>query len=151
MTSPPSSSSESSSQAPYTSSSLSSFDPFAVHPFTNCSVNQNNTPVQPSIHHGYAYPYGPSMASYTTAYNQFPQTPTANGLPSSSAPQSSPKPYGYSSHNSGVFIPFRKETASPELGDVLKANKTKASNSLSSSNLPQPPSQPAPITNTRKY
>ncbi|KAF8972639.1 hypothetical protein BDZ97DRAFT_1913137 [Flammula alnicola] len=109
-----SSSSSSESSLSDSSPSLSKFDPFAVHPFTNCSVNQNGSkPVNPT---SYGYPYGPSFGNYNLRRVQpQPQVPPPNAPPA------------------GIFVPFRKDTPSPDLADVLKSNKSISKTSSSHS------------------
>jgi len=133
MTSSPTSSSSESSNS---SSTLPNFDPFAVHPFTNCShVNQNNAPRTTS--NPYAYAKGPTVGNYHTRHTpQVPPQTTNNATPSS--PSRSPAaPYGYSQHPAGIFVPFRKDTSSPELDDVLKSKKNLGKTTSSSDSRPK--------------
>ncbi|KDR67955.1 hypothetical protein GALMADRAFT_231588 [Galerina marginata CBS 339.88] len=116
MTSSPTSSSSESLPKP----TLPNFDPFAIHPFTNCS-HVNQTPGVPSS--PYPYAYGPTVGNYHNRHApQGPPQTTNNASPSSMS-RSPATPYGYSPRPAGVFVPFRKDTSSPELDDVLKSKK----------------------------
>lgn len=93
-------------QSSLMSSPLEGFDPFAVHPFTNCSVSPTSLP---PAHHRHASSYAHRRVEY-------------------SAPDTQPKTYstptpamrGLSAPVRPIFIPFRRDTASPELELVLK-------------------------------
>ncbi len=120
MSSPSSSSSEVS-----TPSSLSSFDPLAVHFFTNCSAVQNT--IQPS-NRSIPHPYRAPVTNFNLFHplNTISQSPPGmNGLQTNNTPSkfngfpSSPQP--------GIFVPYRQETPSPELEDILRSNKDKSS------------------------
>ncbi|PPQ79664.1 hypothetical protein CVT25_003238 [Psilocybe cyanescens] len=129
-----SSSSTESGSPPSPSSTLSNFDPFAVHPFTNCSqVNQSNVPK--SSPYGYAYP---SNANNSVQQSQNTHLPT----PLNSSSRSPTVPYGYPPRPAGIFEPFTKDASIPELGDVLKKTSTP-------SNTSGNPAKPIPIS--RKY
>lgn len=98
------------------SSSLSqyNFDPFAVHPFTSyVSSNPNsNAPAANS----YAYPFRQPLGDHPT-----PHAPIPNQ-------QSPPKPYVYTPpYHTGIFVPFRKETSSPDLPAILKPKSDSSS------------------------
>jgi len=108
------SSSTSSSTSTNLSSSLSqyNFDPFAVHPFTSyVSSNPNsNAPAANS----YAYPFRQPLGDHLT------HAPIPNQ-------QSPPKPYVFTApHHTGIFVPFRKETSSPDLA-ILKPKSDSSS------------------------
>ncbi|KAJ8455481.1 hypothetical protein ONZ45_g716 [Pleurotus djamor] len=84
------------------SSLLTNFDPFATHPFTN------NSGVLPEPHrpspHTSLYPgtaYAPSSSQQSRSSTQ--------GMSKSSNGQAKP-----------IFVPFRQDTASPDLTKVLK-------------------------------
>ncbi|KAF5316630.1 hypothetical protein D9619_006098 [Psilocybe cf. subviscida] len=105
------SSSSSESSSSQTSSSLPKFDPFAVHPFTNCSVTQNvHNPSTPA-HTKYAYAYSGRNGIPPSPQNQYPANTSSHSPPKSSS----------SSHTAGIFVPFRQDTSSPDLADVLKS------------------------------
>ena len=99
-----------------TSTPLSNFDPFAVHPFTNYTSSNPNGNNYDRSNASYAYPC--RLEHYPTHAPQ-PTTPI------SSHQQSSPKSYVYTpprpSRTTGIFVPFRQETSSPDLSDVLKS------------------------------
>jgi hypothetical protein len=116
---------------PKMASLLESFDPFATHPFTNgCGVLPQPPP--PSL---YAVPI-PSSHSKPIGLSKYPDLSTfASTTPSSSPTQSlnatapllSPQPQRPSLSSSAtpssppgrqIFVPFRKDTSSPDL--VLK-------------------------------
>lgn len=96
-------------------SPLSNFDPFAVHPFTSCA--SSNPQLNDCSNASYAYPCRLEHY-YPTPHAPQPTTPI------SSHQQSSPKPYAYTpprpSRPTGIFVPFRLDTSSPDLSDVLK-------------------------------
>jgi hypothetical protein len=107
-------SSSSSSSSPNQSPSLSQFDPFAVHPFTRY-VSSNPSGNAPTAN-SYAYPYRQLLGAHPT-----PHAPIPNR-------QSPPKPYVYTvPHHTGIFVPFRKETSSPDLPAILKPKSDSSS------------------------
>ncbi|KAF9477782.1 hypothetical protein BDN70DRAFT_933968 [Pholiota conissans] len=85
LSSSPSSSDSGSSSS--SSASLSKFDPFAVHPFTNCSATLNsNDPYGNG--QAYGYPYGAPFVNYNPRNPQSPTyLPSTAGHSRSSAPQ----------------------------------------------------------------
>jgi len=101
------------------------FDPFAVHPFTSyASSNPNgNAPTMnygrnnPSCTHAYRQPFG----DYATPMSS-PLATTIPIIPPHQQSQSlSTKPCAYKPPRpTGIFVPYRKETSTPELSDVLK-------------------------------
>ncbi|PPQ66654.1 hypothetical protein CVT26_009409 [Gymnopilus dilepis] len=133
MSSSPSSSSSESSSPSKSQPGLANFDPFAVHPFTNCSqMNQSNgQPYNPANSYGYALAPNVNNQSRTTPKVASP----VNGTPNSS----SRMPI-HAQHPGGIFTPFRKDTSSPDLDDVLKSRKPSTT-----------PSKPIPIASPRKY
>lgn len=107
---------------------LESFDPFAVHPFTN------NSGLAPSLPQPSKYPtplpsprYQPSTVSTSPA-----STPSSSPESFTFFPSSPPSSHVYPKHPSTqptapastmspsrpVFVPFRKDTSSPDL--ILK-------------------------------
>ena len=151
-----SSSSSSSSESSKPSTTLHNFDPFAVHPFTNCAANQDESPMQYRTHP--AYPYGPSFSNFNTPPHALapPQGPPPANAPTSNMPRSPPYNYSSPQKTTGIFVPFRKDTSSPELGDVLKnknmtTNSSRASSNLSRSHPTPPATQPIPLSYSRKY
>jgi hypothetical protein len=125
------SSSSSSSSELSTPSSLSSFDPLAVHFFTNCSAVQNT--IQPSSNRSTPHPYRAPVTNFNlfhplSTMSQSP--PGMNGLQTNNTPSRLPSTTfnGFpSSPQGGIFVPYRHETPSPELEDILKSNKDKGS------------------------
>ena len=118
---------------------LESFDPFATHPFTNgCGVLPQPPP--PSL---YAIPI-PSSHSKPIGLSKYPDLSTsASSISSSNSTQSlnfttpllSPQPQRPSPSSSAtpssppgrqIFVPFRKDTSSPDL--VLKKKPVRRSN-----------------------
>jgi len=97
-------------------SPLSNFDPFAVHPFTSyASPSSNGNPQLNYDRSNTSYAYSCRLENSQTPHAPQPTTPV------SSHQQSSPKPYAYTPPRpTGIFVPFRQETSSPELSDVLK-------------------------------
>lgn len=95
---------------------LHDFDPLATHPFTNSSglAPQPLTPSQ------YPYPV---------------PSPPRNAIisPSSFPPIQSPQPRrpSHSKSSSGktkpIFVPFRQDCSSPDLGDILSKKKSPSS------------------------
>ncbi|KJA15231.1 hypothetical protein HYPSUDRAFT_72168 [Hypholoma sublateritium FD-334 SS-4] len=72
-----SSSDSSPSSSPTSSPSLAQFDPFAVHPFTNCSAARGSEdPYKTGQLQSTAYPYGAPYASYPNRTVQSTQSPT---------------------------------------------------------------------------
>jgi len=120
MTSSPTSASDSSS-SPNPSPTLTKFDPFAVHPFTNCSASQSDSYRQNRQFPTYGYPYG-SLENYNSFHKPTPQQQVPPAINKSST-KSSVNAYAYPPRPA-IFIPFRQDTSSPELPDILKANKS---------------------------
>jgi len=135
MTSSPTSSSSESPSSP-NSSPLSKFDPFAVHPFTNCSASQSDGSPHDRQFPTYGYPYGPSLGNYNTRQNQIPQQriPLATNTPPKTSTKSSVDVHPHPPRPA-IFIPFRKDTSSPELADILKADKSPSKSSTTNSDL----------------
>ncbi|KAG9223763.1 hypothetical protein CCMSSC00406_0004896 [Pleurotus cornucopiae] len=86
-----------------TSSLLNNFDPFATHPFTNTSGIMPEPP-RPSQHTS-SYP--------ATAYQ--PSQPSRNLSQQQGTPRS---PNGQATQP--IFVPFRQDTSSPDLSQILK-------------------------------
>ncbi|KIM44883.1 hypothetical protein M413DRAFT_25290 [Hebeloma cylindrosporum] len=159
MTSSPTSSSSDSSSSPNSSPSLAKFDPFAVHPFTNCSVSQSDAQPHDRQFSTYGYPYGPSLGSYKSLHNPMPQqqVPPAINTPNKSSAKPSVNAYAYPPRPA-IFIPFRQDTSSPELPHILKANKSLSKSSTtndSRTNISYPiatgnTTQPTPNSYPRK-
>ncbi|KAF8159774.1 hypothetical protein B0H34DRAFT_796992 [Crassisporium funariophilum] len=158
MASPPSpTSSTSSSPSSVSSVSGLSFDPFAVHPFTSCTTSPNISTLHNRGNPSYAYPHVPAMGNYSASYSHnLPQSSPPmrsvnaqpSGSPSKSYANSQPR-------NAGIFVPFRKETSSPDLPDVLKTTSSKT-NSFSSSSNPRSsttgiPASSALLSSSRKH
>ncbi|KII89000.1 hypothetical protein PLICRDRAFT_40640 [Plicaturopsis crispa FD-325 SS-3] len=103
---------------------LGSFDPFGVHPFTNNSglapppprPSQYAHPV-PSPPHYASARFGDRSTSHTTSPPPPPQAPPKLTV-SAPSPQRPGQPIP-------IFVPFRQETSSPELSDVLVRSKAK--------------------------
>ena len=119
----------SSSSSPSSSTKLSpslsqyNFDPFAVHPFTSCASSNSNTPTMNYNRSNppYAYPYKQSPGNYSTPHPPIPPPLLATD-PIPSDQQLPQKPYTYAPPRpAGIFVPFRKETSSPDLPDILKS------------------------------
>ncbi|KAF8801282.1 hypothetical protein BYT27DRAFT_7262092 [Phlegmacium glaucopus] len=126
---PPSSTSTSTKLPP--SLSQYNFDPFAVHPFTSyASSNPNANAPTANHNHGnplYAYPYSQPLGDYPTPHTPIPSPIGAIPIAHSPSPSKS-KPYAYMPPRpTGIFVPFRKETSSPELSDVLKPQSSNTS------------------------
>ncbi|EPQ58413.1 hypothetical protein GLOTRDRAFT_110188 [Gloeophyllum trabeum ATCC 11539] len=104
---------------------LASFDPFAVHPFTS-NKGLAPKPPQPS---GYPAPIPtPSMLVPSAAA---PVSPSSSP-PSSQTTVHAPRPRRANSPGSSgsstlrqqpIFVPFRPERSSPDLGDILLKKK----------------------------
>ena len=101
------------------------FDPFAVHPFTSCTSSNPNG-YTPTVNYNCSNP--PSPGDYSTPHPAIPSPlPATNPIPSDQ--QLPPKPYIYTpARPAGVFMPFRKETSSPDLPDILKSKSKSPSN-----------------------
>lgn len=139
MSSSPSSSSSESSFPSKSASGLANFDPFAVHPFTNCSqVNQGSSPPYNPANSSYGYAYAPNVGTPSRNPPQVSSQSTNNGTPTTSS-HAPTMPYGHTQQSGGTFVPFRKDTSSPDLDNVLKSRKTGT------------PSKPIPISSARKY
>lgn len=121
--------SSSSSSEVSTPSSLSSFDPFAEHFFTNCSAVENT--VQPSNRNS-PHPYKTPVTKFNLYHplNMSSQSfPGTNGGQTNNTSSQSPQKFNgfHSSPQGGIFILYRQETPPPELEDILKSNKDKGS------------------------
>jgi len=116
-------------------SPLSNFDPFAVHPFTSYTSSNPNGNPQLNCDRSNESSCGLEESFHT------PQ-PT---IAISSHPQSSsPKPHACTSprgRRPGIFVPFRQETSSPDLSDVLKP-KSEQPITKSSKTHPKPDTAP---------
>ena len=101
------------------SSVLASFDPLAVHPFTNTS-GLLPKPAAPS-----QYPMPLPPPSTLAA----PTAPATNGTPAVHAPQPKRASPATKSPSKGapakgpIFVPFRPERSSPDLEDILLKKK----------------------------
>ncbi|TFK25616.1 hypothetical protein FA15DRAFT_340223 [Coprinopsis marcescibilis] len=120
------------SGSPSTSPNLSSFDPFAVHPFTRYAGSSQPQSAHSRSAGTHVLPH-PSMLNidgHVPSQLQHPasQYPSSNyshqavgsgynqyGQPS--YPQSSMNP---SQNFKPIHVPFRQDTSSPDLGDVLR-------------------------------
>lgn len=103
------------------------FDPLALHPFTSyASPNPNGNTQAVSCNH-HSNPYRQSPGGYPS-----PHAPITASLSTTATQQQSPqKPFAYTPPRpAGVFVPFRKDTSSPELSDILKP-KSKSSADVS--------------------
>ena len=158
MTSSPTSASDSSS-SPNSSPTLANFNPFAVHPFTNCSASQSDSHPHTRQFPTYGYPYGPSLGNYNSLHNRPPQQQVPPAMNKSST-KSSVNAYAHPPRPA-IFIPFRQDTSSPELSDILKANKSLSKSSTTNtdsrtlSNISYPnatgnTTQPTPNSYPRK-
>lgn len=129
-------------------SPLSDFDPFAVHPFTSyASSNPNGNP-QLKYDRSNASSY--RLEDYLAPHAPQPTTPI-------SSHQQSFKPYVHTPPRStGIFVPFRQETSSPDLSDVLKP-KSEQPITKSSKTHPKPdtaafiPAAPIGHSNSQKH
>ena len=130
MTSSPTSASDSSS-SPDPSPTLAKFNPFAVHPFTNCSASPSDSYPQNRQFPTYGYPYGSSLENYNSLHKPTPQQQVPPAVNKSST-KSSVNAYAHPPRP-GIFIPFRQDTSSPELPDILKANKSLSKSSTTNS------------------
>ncbi|KAF6753012.1 hypothetical protein DFP72DRAFT_434535 [Ephemerocybe angulata] len=146
----PRSSSLSSSGTPSPSSSpklLGSFDPFAVHPFTNYSGPSKSKHTSGHSNHVLPHPSalsldGPAPGLGPHSSTGYPAYPSGSSHsyynPNGNLHQPSPVPAGYQcqasqTHQHGgahghagpkpIFVPFRQETSSPELSDVLRRKR----------------------------
>ncbi|KAF9054546.1 hypothetical protein BJ165DRAFT_1439735 [Panaeolus papilionaceus] len=144
-----SSSSSSSSSRPMT---LSEFNPFATHHFTSCT---SSTHASDRPNPAYGYPYGPNNGTFNapqssrtnpTSYNTSSIVAPTPTLPSRQPAQTQRGP---------IFTTFRKETASPDLSDILKSNNkasySQSSKSSTTSTSSKPTAAPVPIVASRKY
>ena len=116
-------------------SPLSNFDPFAVHPFTSyTSSNPNGNPQ-----------LNCDRSNESSCELEEPIHAPQPTTPISSHPQSSsPKPHTCNpprGRRTGIFVPFRQETSSPDLSDVLKP---KSENSITKSSKAYPKPETAP-------
>ncbi|KAI5124493.1 hypothetical protein M0805_003020 [Coniferiporia weirii] len=114
----------------------SSFDPFAMHHFTNI----NNIPPQAPAPYAYPRPV-PTTHSYGHQYSSHaPPAPSApSSLPTAQTPVYAPQPVRASPPGASpqathqpVFEPFRLERASPDLQDVLAKKSTSGKRSKAS-------------------
>ncbi|KIM80795.1 hypothetical protein PILCRDRAFT_822073 [Piloderma croceum F 1598] len=102
--------------------SFDNFDPLATHPFTNTS-GLAPQPLQPS-----KYPYPISTPPHNVNSKS-----DASTSPPSSPPIHSPRPRrgSPSKPSSGqtkpIFVPFRQDRSSPDLGDILSKKKSPSS------------------------
>ena len=120
LSSSPSTSSSSSEAS--TPLSLSTFDPFATHAFTNCSAVQDR--VDPP-NRGYAYPIRPPIANFTLSHpSSQVRTATNHGLTSVPQPHM-PATNAFPPQGANIFVTYRQETPSPDLEDILKSSKSK--------------------------
>jgi hypothetical protein len=115
-------------------SPLSNFDPFAVHPFTSyTSSNPNGSPQ-----------LNCDRSNESCGLEESFHAPQPT-IPISSYPQSSsPKPHACTpprGRRPGIFVPFRQETSSPDLFDVLKL-KSEQPITKSSKTHPKPDTAP---------
>ena len=95
-------------------SPLSDFDPFAVHPFTRyTSSNPNGSPQLNSDRSN------ESSCGLGESFHAPQPTIPISSLPQSSSSKSHTctPPRG---RRPAIFVPFRQETSSPDLSDVLK-------------------------------
>lgn len=96
-------------------SPLSNFDPFAVHPFTSYTSSNPNGNPQLNCDRSKEISCGLEESFHAPQ----PTIPISSSHP----PSSSPKPHGCPPSRGrclGIFVPFRQETSSPDLSDVLK-------------------------------
>ena len=103
-------------------SALASFDPLAVHPFTNSSglLPQPTPPSQ--------YPH--LLTSPATSNGSSPSSSPTPGLVHAPQPRlASPGVKKSHSARAPIFVPFRPERSSPELDEILL--KKKISDALS--------------------
>jgi len=129
-----SSSSESVPSSTSTISPLSNFNPFTVHPFTSYTSSNPNENPQLNCDRSNETSCGLEESFHA------PQ-PT---IPISSHPPSSPKPHGWTpprGRRLGIFVPFRQETSSPDISDVLKP-KSEQFITKSSKTHPKPDTAP---------
>lgn len=134
-------------QIPMTSSQsqlLKSFDPFATHPFTNGSGLQPQPPKPSQYPIPIPSPRRPSafLPTYSQYYGNSTQSPSSSTSSESSMPSKSPPfPIHAPQPRQGplvpnpstspasppqpIFVPFRKDTSSPELVLKKKAATTK--------------------------
>jgi len=100
------------------------FDPLATHPFTNTS-GLAPLPPNPSKY--------PRPISHIVNYKIETSTSPIFSPPHSSSPIHSPRPQrGSPSKPSNgqtkpIFVPFRQDRSSPDLGDILSKNKSPSS------------------------
>ena len=95
-------------------SPLSNFDPFAVHPFTSYTSSNPNGNPQLNCDRSNETSFGLEESFHAPQ----PTIPiSSHPLSSSSKPHGCTPPRG---RRLGIFVPFRQETSSPDLSDVLK-------------------------------
>ncbi|PPR06202.1 hypothetical protein CVT24_000647 [Panaeolus cyanescens] len=153
MSSPSDSSGSESSSSSSRPMTLSEFNPFATHHFTSCTTSTHHSDNRPNP--AYGYPYGPTSGNFTS----YPTRghPTSHNTPSSIVAPSPTMPSKQASQGQRgpIFTPFRKETASPDLSDILKSDKKASysqwSKTSTSSSSSKPISAPVPIVASRKY
>lgn len=97
-----------------TMSNLSSFNPFATHPFTNNSGLAPQPPRPSKYPHPIPSPSHLVAPQTSSPYVKSPQPQRGAGNPGN-APT---KP---------IFVPFRQDNSSPELGDILSKNRSPSS------------------------
>jgi len=133
-----SSSTSSSSSEASTPLSLSTFDPFATHAFTNCSAVQDSADPP---NRGYPYPFRPPVANFTLSHPSQAHTATNHGLTSVPQPYT-PAINAFPPKGANIFVTYRQETPSPDLEDILKSSKSKTSSPSCS------PSRSSPRSNS---
>ncbi|KAH6916157.1 hypothetical protein BKA70DRAFT_480305 [Coprinopsis sp. MPI-PUGE-AT-0042] len=123
------------SGSPTCNSPLTSFDPFAVHPFTSyAGPSQPPTKHNAGMHvlphpsvlsldaHAPLPVHQPSPASHKSSSKYSQGVGTYNGAPSGYSSYS-PNPIHASQTFKSVHVPFRQDTSSPDLADVLRRKR----------------------------
>ena len=116
-------------------SPLSNFNPFAVHPFTRyTSPNPNSNPQSNCD----------CSNESSCGFEESLHAPQPTIPISSHPPSSSLKSHAWTpprGRRTGIFVPFRQETSSPDLSDVLKP-KSEQTVTKSSKTHPKPDTAP---------
>ncbi|KDQ59506.1 hypothetical protein JAAARDRAFT_33082 [Jaapia argillacea MUCL 33604] len=109
---------------------LASFDPFAVHPFTNSSGLMAPPPPPSQFpRHPPSPPQHATEGAHSTAPTSPPVSPSSSPIPPATihAPRprraNSPPQVSSTSPPKAIFVPFRPERSSPDLGDILVKKK----------------------------
>lgn len=109
---------------------LDSFDPFATHPFTNNSglaprpPQPSQYPASPPQKHNFPSPQSAPSSSPPATQNHSPVKAPQPRIPPPGSPNTSNSPRP-------IFVPFKQERSSPDLGDIVKKKSQPKTNDAS--------------------